>query len=228
MPLILHIETATDVCSIGIARAGNIISLKETTERFQHVSRITLLIEAGCREAGIELNDLDAVAVSRGPGSFTALRIGTACAKGICYALDKPLLAVDTLQALTVGAVEAVSRESPTYYPMIDARRMEVYTAPYRSDLTPLGTPQAMLIDETTFKDRLDRGEEIVLTGNGAAKCGEVLHHAGLSILPLACSARYMAKLGEQAFLKAAWQDLAYFEPFYLKPPNITKSKKKI
>ena len=228
MPLILHIETATDICSIGLARQGQILSLRETAEQFQHASRITLLIEACCREVGVVLNDLDAVALSRGPGSFTALRIGAACAKGICYALGKPLLSIDTLQALTAGAVATLGRTDPTYYPMIDARRMEVYTAPYNSDLEALAPPRAMLIDESSFQDRLQRGEEIVLTGNGAAKCAEVLKHPGLSLFPLACSARYMALLAEKAFSASEWQDLAYFEPFYLKPPNITSSKRKI
>ncbi len=227
MPLILHIETATEVCSVGLALDGKLLALREESEPYQHASRITRFIEACLDEAGARRADVDAVAVSRGPGSFTALRIGTSAAKGFCFALDKPLLSINTLQALAWGAQRALARKA-TYCSMIDARRMEVYMACFDEAGTALTPPQALIVEADTFADRLQEGESIVLVGNGAEKCRPLFEQAALTILPLACSAQHMCELAEAAFSDKNTENLAYYEPFYLKPPNITKPKKRL
>ena len=138
MPLILNIETATEFCSVALARDGKLLSLRESQSGYSHAENITVFISEVIREAGVSLNDLDAIAVSKGPGSYTGLRIGVSTAKGLCFALDKPLLAVYTLQALTVGFFNSKFeiRNSKLFFcPMLDARRMEVYCAVYDSEL---------------------------------------------------------------------------------------------
>ncbi len=227
MALILNIETATDVCSVGLSRDGLPIVRKDASGTFQHASQITLLVQACANAADVRLNDLDAVAVSAGPGSYTGLRVGTSTAKGICYALDKPLLAIPTLQALAHSA-HLQQQKDALYLPMIDARRMEVYTAIFDADNRALTETEAKIIDETAFSKWRDQGKRIYFLGDGAEKCRAVLSHAYFEYLPVLCSADHLAALAEEAFQHQQFVDVAYYSPFYLKPPNITKSKKNI
>ncbi|GJM34870.1 MAG: tRNA (adenosine(37)-N6)-threonylcarbamoyltransferase complex dimerization subunit type 1 TsaB [Saprospiraceae bacterium] len=227
MALILTIETATDICSVGLARNGKPIYHKEAVGTFQHASQITLLIADCAQTAGIQLEELDAVAVSAGPGSYTGLRVGTSTAKGICYALNKPLLAVDTLQSLA-HACQLDHPDDAFFVPMIDARRMEVYTAVFDNHAQALTAPEAKVIDETAFAEWLEQGKPIYFCGDGAEKCRKTLPEPAFQFVSILCSANHLAPLAEQAFQAGRFADMAYFAPFYLKPPNITKSKKNI
>lgn len=226
MSLILLLETATDICSVGLSRAGELLSLAEIDERADHAAKINELILQACREAGCTLAALDAVAVSTGPGSYTSLRVGTATAKGICFALDKPLIAVDTL-----GAIARAVRQEPTkkylYGPMIDARRMEVYTAFYDSNLHLLEAAHPLVVEAGVFDHYLQQGFQVMLAGNGAPKCSAVLPDSIL-ISEVICSAAHLSAPAQEAFHNQAFADLAYYEPFYLKPANITQSKKRL
>ena len=218
MSCILNIETATKVCSVAIGRDGELIALKETNKEKSHSSVITLLIQEVLKKAGIVLSDLDAIAVSRGPGSYTGLRIGVSTAKGLCYSLDKPLIAISTLQAMARGRVENKSNIPILYCPMIDARRMEVYTAFYDADNNEVRKPGADIIDKNSYANILDKNK-VVFFGDGAAKCKATLsHHANAifvdDVLP---SARNMIPLSEKAFNDQQFEDVAYFEPYYLK-----------
>lgn len=225
MPLILNIETATEVCSISLSNGDTVIDLKENHQKYSHASQITILIQQCLDEAGYRLTDIDAVAVSKGPGSFTALRIGVATAKGICYSLGKPLIAIDTLQAVALGCFLKEKKEA-LYCPMIDARRMEVYTAFFNSNNEPIQTAHALIIDATVFNQGLTASQRLVFCGNGAEKCRSVLQSERFTFSSTICSAAHMPILSEKAYLANQFVDLAYFEPFYLKSPNITTPKK--
>ncbi len=227
MALILNIETATDICSVGLSQDGQPIFRKDASGTFQHASQITLLVEACANAADIQLADLDAVAVSAGPGSYTGLRVGTSTAKGICYALDKPLLAIPTLETLA-HAAHLVQPGEAYFIPMIDARRMEVYTAVFDQTTNALSETEAKIIDEAAFEEWRTQGKPIFLCGDGAEKCRAILNDPIFQYLPILCSADHLAALAEKAFQKKQFADVAYFSPFYLKPPNITKSKKNI
>lgn len=225
MPYILNIETATEICSIGLSDGANTISLKESEAPYSHSGQITLLIQQCLADVGFNLQTLDAVAISRGPGSFTALRIGIATAKGICYSLNKPLLVVDTLQAIALGCFEKEQKEA-LYCPMIDARRMEVYTALFNHDNVLLEEAKALIVTEKAFETQVQNEQSIIFCGNGAAKCQAVLNSPYFHFSPTVCSAAHLPKLSLKAFEAKQFADLAYFEPFYLKSPNITTPKK--
>jgi len=227
LPIILHIETATEVCSIGISDGLEVLSLRESPGAFDHASQITLLIEAAVQEAGIQLADLDALAVSRGPGSYTGLRIGVSTAKGICYALDKPLIAVDTLQALALAS-QLPDDRGALYCPMIDARRMEVYAAIFDEKNAPIQPAQAIKVETDTFDSYFKKQQTVVFSGNGAEKCKSVLTSEHAVFRPTICSAEHLVPLAVRQFEQNNFADVAYFEPFYLKPPNITTPKKKL
>jgi tRNA threonylcarbamoyladenosine biosynthesis protein TsaB len=232
MSYILNIETATDICSIAISQGGKMLSLVEEANN-NHASRITLMIEEALREAKINIKDLSAVAMSNGPGSYTSLRVGTSTAKGICYALGIPLIAVDTLTALAYAVFEEMKDESALYCPMIDARRMEVYMTIFEKNtegdgflkiVEPLNN---VIIDETSFQNYFQAGKKIVLTGNGAVKCKAVINSVNILHVDKLCSAKNMIPLSIEAFLKGTFVDVAYHTPEYLKSPNITTPKVK-
>jgi tRNA threonylcarbamoyladenosine biosynthesis protein TsaB len=219
MAIILNIETSTRVCSVALAVDGKVVSLKESHEKNAHAQNITLFSESVIREAGLEFKDLDAVAVSKGPGSYTGLRIGVSTAKGFCYALDKPLIAVGTLTSLAAGMVTKKDKaKGYLFCPMIDARRMEVYAALFDADLNTIMDTKAMIIDADSFSDRLSE-QPVVFAGDGAEKCKELLgDHANAVFLDdFLPSATHMAQLSEQKFNNEGFEDVAYFEPFYLK-----------
>ncbi len=255
MANILLIETATDVCSAAIAVDGAVVALAEDLQQPNHAARLTLLIDACTRESGIPLAALDAVAVSRGPGSYTSLRVGASVAKGICYALDKPLIAVDTLQALAAASLYEVRsskfevRSSPEcsgqtsnfklqtsnfkLLPMLDARRQEVWLAVYDARLREILPPQPLILEHNLFVNFLETAlaaqpaDVFVLSGNGVKKINNDLIAENMVVSPVQhCSARLLAPLAEQFFQNSDFQEVAYFEPFYMKPPNITTPNK--
>jgi tRNA threonylcarbamoyladenosine biosynthesis protein TsaB len=232
MPKILLIETATEVCSAAIAVDGRVVAIEEASDTNQHAALLTLQIESCVRRSGITLADLDAVAVSRGPGSYTSLRVGASVAKGICYALDKPLLAIDTLEALANASREWTSaslQEECTFVPMLDARRQEVWTAVFDAGMRLLAPPQPLILENNLF-ETLARtaGADLLATryvfsGNGSIKAESVIFAERMVWSPIKkASANFLSALAERHFESIDFQNIAYYEPFYMKPPNIT------
>jgi tRNA threonylcarbamoyladenosine biosynthesis protein TsaB len=233
MSLILCIETGTDICSVGVARDGELISLRESDEGRDHAKKVGVFVDELLRETGISPDELDAVAVGMGPGSYTGLRIGVSFAKGLCYGLGIPLVAVGSLDAMAAVAIEdndagildVDNWENAVLCPMVDARRMEVYTRLFDAKGNALSDVTAEVVTEQTFAD-VRRERQLVMFGNGAAKCREVLHDATyINITP---SARGLARLAEQRLSAGQTEDIAYFEPFYLKDFIVIPSKKKL
>lgn len=235
MTYILLIETATSVCSVAVACDGQVLHQAETAEADRHASLITVFIRQCLDAAGMEPRQLNAVAVSAGPGSYTGLRVGVSAAKGLCYALGIPLIAVDTLKALASACRKKNSAEGEDLIvPMIDARRQEVWTAVYEAGhLNVLGKVVPLVLENNMFDyfcseiREDDKHRRILLCGNGAFKTssGSVPENVVLTN-PFQCSASYMAELAEADFQNADFQDILYYEPFYMKPPNITSAKK--
>lgn len=223
MALILNIETATTMCSVSLGKDGQLLALKELNDDYTHAENLTLFIDDVVQQAGIQLKDIDAVAVSKGPGSYTGLRIGVSTAKGLCYSLEKPLLAINTLEHLS----RSVSVEEGTLIcPMIDARRMEVYCAVYDYSGKEILPTAAEIIDENSFSSLLN-GHKIFFIGDGAAKCKDAFSSQvnAVFIDGIFPSAKQMISLSEKAYLAAKFEDVAYFEPFYLK--DFVAGKKK-
>lgn len=228
MALILNIETATTVCSVSLAKDGKLLSLKEQNGDYSHAENLTLFIEDVCKQANIKLSQIDAVAVSKGPGSYTGLRIGVSTAKGLCYSLDKPLIAVDTLQHMAIAVLNKWNIETPEafYVPMLDARRMEVYSAIYSAGGKLVRETQAEIIDENSFRSLL-KEHPIVFFGDGALKCKPVLSYTtnAAFLTDIFPSAKDMITLSEKAYNAKQFEDVAYFEPYYLK--DFVAGKKK-
>lgn len=234
MSLILGIETATNICSVAISRDEKLLALKEIGGEYSHSENLNHFIELACEEAKITLNQLDAIAVSKGPGSYTGLRIGVSTAKGLCYGLDKPLIAVDTLKAMVVGVTDSLSvsqrkdKGGALFCPMIDARRMEVYTALYNSKFKLIDPISAKIIDENSFSHFLEKNK-VVFFGDGAEKCKLLLneHPNAVFIDNVEPSAQYVNQLALSKFKQGIFEDVAYFEPYYLKEFLATQPKKK-
>ena len=219
MSLILQIETATTVCSVALSENGSILSYKEIQQRNVHAEVITLFIDEVLKTAGKLYRDLSAVAVSCGPGSYTGLRIGTSVTKGLCYSLDIPFIAIETLEAMTDGMMSEASFESDVLFcPMIDARRMEVFTTLFDAKGSKIQPTSAEIIDENSFADLL-KTNKIIFFGDGAAKCSEVLgtNPNAQITAEFQNSARYLTKRALEKFLAKDFEDTAYFEPYYLK-----------
>jgi len=234
MTTILLLETATEVCSAAISRDGEVLVAKETIEGYNHSEKLTVFIEELMEENNIPMANLDAVCVSRGPGSYTGLRIGVSVAKGICYALGKPLISVGTLDALAYQIAchpqhyGLTLNNSTLLCPMIDARRMEVYTALYDYKGTPITGIEARIIDEDSYAHELEN-QEVIFFGNGAAKCRLALnHHNARFPGEVHASARFMSALASNRYNLHEFEDVAYFEPFYLKDFVATIPKNKL
>jgi len=234
MTTILLLETATEVCSAAISRDGRILAARETIEGYNHSEKLTVFIEELMRENNIPMTNLNAVCVSRGPGSYTGLRIGVSVAKGICYALNKPLISVGTLDALAHQMAhhpqdyELTINSTTLLCPMIDARRMEVYTALYDCFGTPITGIEARIIDENSYAPELE-SKEVIFFGNGAAKCKLTLNHPNARFPgEVHASARFMSVLAYNRYNWHEFEDVAYFEPFYLKDFVATIPKNKL
>jgi tRNA threonylcarbamoyladenosine biosynthesis protein TsaB len=221
MSLLLLIETATTSCSVALAWGTEIIAVREIDQRNIHAEVITVYIDECFKETGKQKSDIDAVAVSSGPGSYTGLRIGVSTAKGLCFALDKPLITVETLSSMAHGFITRggdAFADDTVLCPMIDARRMEVYTALFDNQGNELKATSADIIDENSFRDLLAKNK-IIFFGDGAAKCAETLSHqanAGF-VGGFANSAADLLVPALQKLKDRAFADVAYFEPFYLK-----------
>ena len=233
MALILCIETGTDICSVGLVNNGELISLRESDSGRDHAKKVALFVDELLTENNIAPEQIDAVAVGEGPGSYTGLRIGVSFAKGLCYGTGKPLIAISSLAALTAvacedykaGIIDIDNWDKARLCPMIDARRMEVYTQIFNSAGEPLSDVKAEIVTAESFSEwRKDR--KMVIFGNGAAKCCEVLPDAHyIEVTP---SARGLARLAEERLKAGKVEDIAYFEPFYLKDFVVIPSKKKL
>ena len=224
MAIILNIETATKNCSVSIADKGEVLVLKELNDlNYSHAEKLHLFINAALKEANLTINEIDAVAVSKGPGSYTGLRIGVSAAKGICFAIDKPLISIETLTSLST----AISVDDGVVVPMLDARRMEVYAAVFSAKNKVVREIKAEIIDEHSFSDYLEKGN-VYFLGDGAQKCQPILtHENAVFIADKFPSAKEMATLSFDKFLKKQFEDVAYFEPFYLKDFLVVPEKKK-
>ena len=211
--MILCLETATPSCSVALVHNGEVLACEEDPKGQNHSEKITLFIDKVMKKAGISYDQLDAVAVSMGPGSYTGLRIGVSTAKGICYAVSKPLIAVETLEAMAYGC-----KNNGILIPMIDARRMEVYAAIFDENVNKIKDTEAVIIDENSFSE-LKKDHHLFLFGDGADKCAELFENDDkiTVIKEFYCSARYMNVIAQRKLDAKDFVDVAYFEPFYLK-----------
>lgn len=234
MSHILHIETATDVCSVSLAKHGVLLGTVESTEGKSHARILNSFIDELLKKEGVQFNELSAIAVSKGPGSYTGLRIGVAAAKGLCYALNIPLIAINTLQAMTAFLIlkdekKFQSEKTCLFAPLIDARRMEVYTAVFNRQLDFIEDTKAEIITQDSFK-AYGKENKIVFFGDGEAKSKPVLQQLGnaLFVEDFKTSALGMVTLAYTTFEEKKFEDIAYFEPFYLKDFVSTQPRKTV
>jgi len=236
MARILNIETSTTVCSVCISKNGEVEAFKETREEKSHAKKLTIFIDQLLKEQNYTFDDIDAVAISKGPGSYTGLRIGVSTAKGLCYAKEIPLIAVNTLQAMAQGISQKIREgkvkieeiEKTILVPMIDARRMEVYSAFFNPQGEFVREVKAEIITEDSYQDILSK-QKMIFFGDGSEKITDVVQNKNAVFLKdINPSATYMVKLANEAFQNQKFEDVAYFEPFYLKDFVATVPKKNI
>ena len=214
MALILNIETATTNCSVLLSKDGKPLILKEDYDKnYSHAERLHIYIDDVLKEANLNPSHLDAIAISKGPGSYTGLRIGVSAAKGLCFALDKPLISVPTLEALA----HQVTKNDGIIIPMLDARRMEVYSAIFNSKYDQIRETQAEILNEYSFNSYLEQGN-VYFIGNGVEKTKALINHSNaVFIEDKLPSANEMGVLAYHKFKISDFEDVAYFEPYYLK-----------
>lgn len=228
MANILNIETSTEVCSVALTSEGQVLDHRENYEGQTHATLLSQYVKEMLDYARSRELKLDAIAVSIGPGSYTGLRIGLSEAKGLAFGLGVPLIGVNTLQLMAVSTMfnHFIEEDKVLYVPMIDARRMEVYTAAYTSALDAVVEPQAMILDEHSFETQLHQGYTLVLMGNGSDKARQVLTRDGVRFIegvkPVAVD---MLALAEKAYREGNFIDVAYSTPLYLKEFQATKPK---
>jgi tRNA threonylcarbamoyladenosine biosynthesis protein TsaB len=230
LPIILHIESSTLTCSIAISHSGRSLALKESHDpTYTHAEKLIVHVDEAIKAAELKPSDLQAVCVSKGPGSYTGLRIGVSAAKGLCYGLGIPLLSVGSLESMAHWARADLADELngvSLLCPMIDARRMEVYKQLFNASLNEVSPVSAAIIDEQSFATELEKGK-IAFFGDGAAKCKEFIHHPNAVFLDsFNASAKGMIALAEAKFSDQQFEDVAYFEPYYLKDFVAGKPKK--
>ncbi len=223
MAILLNLETATTNCSVSISKDNQIIALKENNaENYSHSEQLHIFIKEALQEASLSFSDIDAVSISKGPGSYTGLRIGVSAAKGLCFSLDVPLISIPTLESM---AHQVELQAGEMVIPVLDARRMEVYSCVYDADYQEIRETRAEIIDEGSFAEYVSTSK-VYLIGSGSKKCRGVLEHPNFqfdaTIVP---SAREMAPLAFKKFQAKQFEDVAYFEPYYLKD-FVIQSKK--
>ena len=224
LSLILNIETATKNCSVSLSYEGEILAVKELNDgNYSHSENLHVFIEEVLSSKSKSYDEIDAIAVSKGPGSFTGLRIGVSAAKGLCYSLDKPLISISTLASLTNAVVV---ESNAIIIPLLDARRMEVYSAVFDNNYNQIREVKAEIIDNHSFNEFLEKGK-VYFLGDGAQKCKEFIKHKNaIFVDDYFPSAKQMAKLSFDKYKKNDTEDVAYFEPFYLKDFMVTYKKK--
>ncbi len=223
MPIILNLETATTNCSVSLAKDGKLLAIKEhDTPNYSHSEQLHIFIEEVLKNAKLKLSAVDAVAVSKGPGSYTGLRIGVSAAKGLCFSLDVPLISIPTLENM-VHQVKCGTADFSI--PVLDARRMEVYSAVFDQGISQIRETKAEIIDGNSFFEYVEKGK-VLLLGNGAEKCKELLQHPNFSFdTSVVPSAREMVTLSHKKFEIGEFENVAYFEPYYLKDFILQKKK---
>jgi tRNA threonylcarbamoyladenosine biosynthesis protein TsaB len=229
MSLILSIDNSTRGCSVALHQHQQLLANYDLLTEKSSSGWLTTLLQNVVTHAGFELADIDAVAVAQGPGSYTGLRIAVSTAKGLCFALDKPLIGIDTLAAMT-AQIRGFYGQTQLFCPLIDARRMEVYCAVFDQNLDYIAPVMAKIVDAESFSDLLDQ-HKIVFFGDGASKCQPLLqHHANAVFLPtpIQPSAKTVGLLASQAFEKQQFEDLVSFEPYYLKDFMTTTPRKTV
>ncbi len=218
MSLILNIDTTLENAQVCFAENGIVLSALTNNSQKDHASFLQQAVQQLIKTTGIELKNIDAVAVASGPGSYTGLRVGMASSKGLCYALKKPLIALSTLEIITVSALEEFEEknEDILFCPMIDARRLEVFTAVYNKDLTLLLSPCALVLNESSFEELISKSK-ILFFGNGSEKWKTICNHPNAIFQKLINQSSGMAKHAHLFFSNGLFADLAYTEPFYIK-----------
>ncbi len=235
MERLILIETSTALCSVALAENGEITSYRESSAPKAHASLTAVFIDEMLTEKGLTIADCDAVCVSMGPGSYTGLRVGVSTAKGLCFGAKKPLIAVGTLDTLVAQAENIIPdsiRDLPStgfrhIIPMVDARRMEVYAAVFTPEGQQLTETAPVIIDESSFADSIADGPTLFI-GDGAGKCADILAHPNANFIQCNPNAAAMLRPALKAFHEKKFEDVAYFEPFYLKEFVATVSKKKL
>ena len=224
MALILAIETTTKNCSVALFENNKLLALKEhCSDDYSHAEQLTLFIEEVIKSTNLTLKEIEAIAISKGPGSYTGLRIGTSTAKGLCYALAIPLISISTLRAMAFTMAQ--DQVTDIYCPMIDARRMEVFSAIYDVKNNEIRGVRADVVDKQTYADFLNN--KVLFFGDGALKCKEIISHENAKFLEeVYPSAKNLGALAYDKFINKNFEDVAYFEPFYLK--DFVAGKKKI
>ena len=231
MERLILIETSTALCSAALAEDGVITSYRESSAPKAHTSLTAVFIQEMLEEKGLTIADCDAVCVSKGPGSYTGLRVGVSTAKGLCFGSGKPLIAISTLDILVAQA--QIPDNLKYIVPMVDARRMEVYAAVYEiagqagNDVRQITETAPAIIDENSYSDILEKGK-VLFIGDGAGKCADVIKHPNASFLQCWPKASAMLEPAMKAYKEKRFEDVAYFEPFYLKEFVATVSKKKM
>lgn len=220
MSIILNIDTATETALVSFAENGKPVkSLFNTTQK-DHAAFLQVAIQQLLADTGIELKNIDAVAVTAGPGSYTGLRVGMASAKGLCYALNKPLITLNTLDVLAVSAIQQLKYvENCLFGPMIDARRMEIFTALYNKELKLTIAPCAMILDDSSFFEQLEQNP-IIFFGSGSSKWAKACKHPNASFADISITPEAIASLSDSLKIQAHFTELAYAEPLYLKEFN--------
>ena len=225
MARILSIETSTSICSVAIHEQGELLALAEIMEPGVHAEKLVSLVDAVLKQANLRLVDLAAIAVSQGPGSYTGLRIGVSTAKGIAYALDIPLIGINTLQAM--AASQSIA-EGEYVVAVLDARRKEVYTQTFGDSLQELSPTEAVVLEEGVFGSVLEKGK-VYFVGDGVEKVKEEVQHVNALFVEnweSSLSAKNMGVLAFEKFARQEWEDLAYFVPNYLKEFKALQSTK--
>ena len=231
MERLILIETSTALCSAALAEDGVITSYRESSAPKAHASLTAVFIQEMLEEKGLTIADCDAVCVSKGPGSYTGLRVGVSTAKGLCFGSGKPLIAISTLDILVAQA--QIPEDLKYIVPMVDARRMEVYAAVYEiagqagNDVRQITETAPAIIDENSYSDILEKGK-VLFIGDGAGKCADVIKHPNATFLQCWPKASAMLEPAMKAYKEKRFEDVAYFEPFYLKEFVATVSKKKM
>ena len=231
--MIICLETATNICSVALCDSAGVISLRESSDLKSHAAALTIFIEELLSRQGIRAGDLDAIAVSKGPGSYTGLRIGVSVAKGIAFAASIPLIGIDTTLSMFWG-MSGIQKNTPEnkasylYCPMLDARRMEIYYALYDTNGNIVKEVSAEVIDENSFSNIPDY-QKIIFFGDGASKCKEIIKRNNVYFVDdFKISASYMQIPVYKSLTALDYEDVAYFEPFYLKDFIVTKPRKNI
>ena len=226
MERIILIETSTALCSAALAENGVITAYRESSAPKAHASLTAVFVQEILDERGLTIADCDAICVSKGPGSYTGLRVGVSTAKGLCFGCGKPLLAVGTLDTLVAQAHSAIPSPYHFIIPMIDARRMEVYSAVFQHN-TQITETAPVIVDENSFAEYLEQGPCLFI-GDGAGKCADVIKHPNAHFCQCNPKASAMLSPAMEAYKEKRFEDVAYFEPFYLKEFVATVSKKKL